>query len=292
MCTFKFVYDVGGFIIFMKDVENVRIRAREGKGLISQLALNFFTFGLLTILMAKISKMIKFLLTLMVFFFVLSFGNRGPALFLVVFIIYIIQAVNRKQFSFKKIAIAAVALFSLMVFFGALRTNYEADLSKLFKARFAWRPFVNIQNFQYVIDFFPKKYDFLLGKTYLVDFSMLLPGSHPNSGTFLKELMGFSFDGGSITPSYLGISYVNFGVYGLVFSPLLLGFLSNLFYEVYLSKFDLKIPSNLILLILISFNFGAVVTSGVMTVLIQNMTVIFLVYFLYIGLVKLLYALK
>tara|TARA_B110001452_G_scaffold72987_1_gene59030 strand:+ start:8065 stop:9048 length:984 start_codon:yes stop_codon:yes gene_type:complete len=287
LCTLKYIYSAGGVVIFMEDIENARIITRKGNGLIIQLAINFFTYGLLTILMIKSSISFKVLFIIIVCFFVLSFGNRGPALFLTVFALYIFQAVNKVEFSLKKIATYGLVLFCLMVVFGSLRTNYEADFSALFKARFAWRPFVNIQNFQFVIDFFPTKHDFLYGYTYLVDLSMLTPGSHPNSGTYLKDLMGLKFDGGSLTPSYLGMSYVNFGVSGLIFSPIILGFISNTFYEVYIARFNLNKPSNLILLILISFNFAAIISSGVMTVLIQNISVLALVHFLFLTTIKL-----
>ncbi len=287
LCTIKYTISAGGIVILMDDVENTRIITRKGNGLIVQLAINFFTYGLLTILMIRSTIPFKVFFVIIIGFFVLSFGNRGPALFLMVFALYIFQAVNRVEFSLKKIASYGFILFSLMVLFGSLRTNYDADLSALFKARFGWRPFVNIQNFQYVIDFFPEKHEFLNGKTYVVDFSMLFPGSHPNSGTYLKDLMGLQFDGGSITPSYLGMSYVNFGVVGLIFSPILLGFISNTVYEVYIANFNISKPSNLILLILISFNFAAIISSGVMTVLIQNMTIIALVHLLFLILIKL-----
>lgn len=288
LCTLNYIISAGGIIIFMEDVENTRIITRKGKGLTIQLAINFFTYGLLTILMIKSSTPFKLLFLIIVCFFVLSFGNRGPALFLMVFALYIYQSVNKVEFSLKKIAIYGFVIFCLMVLFGSLRTNYDADLLSLFKARFAWRPFVNIQNFQFVIDYFPSKHDYLYGYTYIVDLLMLTPGSHPNSGTYLKDLMGLQFDGGSITPSYLGMSYVNFGVMGLIFSPLLLGFISNTFYEVYVAKRNLNKPYNLILLILISFNFASIVSSGIMTVLVQNISVLALVHFLFIILIKLL----
>lgn len=287
LCTLKYIISAGGIVIFMDDAENTRIIARKGNGLIIQLAMNFFTYGFLTILMVRSTVFFKVFYTIIVFFFVLSFGNRGPALFLMVFALYVFQAVNKVEFSLKKITFYGFILFSLMVLFGSLRTNYEADLSALFKARFAWRPFVNIQNFQLVLDFFPQNHNFLYGSTYIKDFSMLLPGSHPNSGTYLKDLMGLQFDGGSITPSYLGISYVNFGFAGLIFSPILLGFISNLTYEIYIAKFNIDKPANLILLILISFNFAAIISSGIMTVLIQNMTIIILVHLLFLLLIKL-----
>ena len=287
LCTLKYIFSAWGIIIFMEDVENARIISRKGNGLIIQLAINFFTYGLLTILMIKSTTSFKALFIIIVCFFVLSFGNRGPALFLTVFALYIYQSVNKVEFSLKKITTYGLVIFCLMVLFGALRTNYDADLLALFKARFAWRPFVNIQNFQFVMDFFPKKHDYLYGYTYIVDLSMLTPGSHPNSGTYLKDLMGLHFDGGSITPSYLGMSYVNFGVAGLIFSPIILGFVSNTFYEIYVARFNLNNPSNLILLILISFNFAAIISSGIMTVLIQNISILTLVHLLFIMLIKL-----
>ena len=83
------------------------------------------------------------------------------------------------------------------------------------------------------------------------------------------------------------MSYVNFGVTGLIFSPILLGFISNTFYEVYVAKRNLNQPYNLILLILISFNFASIVSSGIMTVLVQNISVLVLVHFLFIMLTKL-----
>tara|TARA_R110002051_G_scaffold315015_1_gene392868 strand:+ start:3744 stop:4976 length:1233 start_codon:yes stop_codon:yes gene_type:complete len=285
-CTLKFIYSAGGLVIFMEDIENSRIEARKGHGLITQLAINFFTYGLLTLILTKFSKSIKLFATLFVVFWIVSFGNRGPALYLLVFVIFILQSLLNIQYSYKKIFMVGLFLFSLMVFLGAMRTNNEADLLALFEARFAWRPFVNIQNFQYVLNYFPSKHEFLMGETYWVDFSMLFPGSHPNSGTFLKELMGWKFDGGSVTPSFLGISYINFGYYGLIFSPFLLGFISNSVYEIYSKNINLNKPVNLILLLILSFNFASIVPSGLMTVIIQNMSVVIIVHSLYFILTK------
>tara|TARA_R110000868_G_scaffold150063_3_gene372971 strand:+ start:32121 stop:33350 length:1230 start_codon:yes stop_codon:yes gene_type:complete len=286
LCTLKFIYNAGGLVIFMEDIENTRIEARKGQGLITQLAILFFTYGLLTLIMSKFSNSIKLILTVIVLFWILSFGNRGPALYLLVFVIFVMQSVNNVQFTYKKILVFGLFLFSVMVLLGAIRTNGAANLYDLFIARFAWRPFVNIQNFQYVVNYFPNKHEFLLGQTYWVDFSMLFPGSHPNSGTFLKELMGWRFDGGSVTPSFLGISYINFGYYGLIFSPFLLGFISNSVYEIYSRSFNLNNPLNLILLLILSFNFASIVPSGVMTVLIQNISVVLIVHVLYFMITK------
>jgi hypothetical protein len=99
LCTINYIISAGGIIIFMEDVENTRIITRKGKGLTIQLAINFFTYGLLTILMIKSSTPFKLLFLTIVCFFVLSFGNRSPALFLMVFTLYIYQSVNKVEFS-------------------------------------------------------------------------------------------------------------------------------------------------------------------------------------------------
>ena len=99
--------------------------------------------------------------------------------------------------------------------------------------------------------------------------------------------MNLDFDGGSLTPSYLGISYVNFGYYGLFFSPIFLGFIANSFYEIFVRNFNLAKPHLLILLIIISNNFAAVIVSGFMTVLIQNMAIILFVHIIFVVMVVL-----
>ena len=281
--TLNFNISNGGIIFFMDEIENSRIKLRKGRGLLTQLIIYFITYGLLAYFMQRKRKQsVNIIVLIICCFCVLTLGNRGPVLFLLLHVFLVYQIVYSRQFSYKKVFLYFSILFVFMVMMGAYRVNHSADFIDLFKFRLAWRPFVNIQNFQMVLDHFPTKHEFLWGKTYLIDLSILLPGSNPNSGTFLKELMGLSFDGGSITPSYLGISYVNFGYAGMILSPIILGFIANSFYEVYLKTLNLANPHALILLILVSNNFAAIVVSGIMTVLIQNMVIILLIHFLYV----------
>lgn len=269
----------GGIVFLMDEIENNRIQLRQGKGLITQLMIVFLTFGTLVIFVFKHNNnFLTFLIIITTTLLLLSIGNRGPALFYVLYFFFVFQFIKQKQFSWKKLILIFLILFMLMVLLGSLRVNHEADLIDLIKFRFGWRPFVNIQNFQLVLDYFPSQHDFLYGQTYLVDFSILLPGSNPNSGTFLKQLMELDFDGGSITPSYLGISYVNFGYLGLFLSPLIFGFLANFFYEVYVNNVKINNPQKIVLILFVSNNFAAVIVSGIMTVLIQNMILILFTY--------------
>src|SRR5690606_28580446 len=41
LCTIRYYISAGGIVIFMDDVENMRILTRKGNGLIIQLAINF-----------------------------------------------------------------------------------------------------------------------------------------------------------------------------------------------------------------------------------------------------------
>ena len=78
---------------------------------------------------------------------ILTIGNRGPVLFLLLHV-FLVEVVYKKQFSYKYLAIIGFVLFLIMVALGSLRVNHSADFHLIFKFRFLWRPFVNIQNFQ------------------------------------------------------------------------------------------------------------------------------------------------
>src|SRR5690606_21921627 len=118
---------------------------------------------------------------------------------------------SEKKYTIKKYVIIGIILITLVAIMGALRTNLDegVDFVRLVKARFGWRPYVNIQNLQRIYEFFPEKEGFLYGYSYLIELKVFLPGSNPNFGTYLKDVMNWQFEGGSITPTFLGIGYIN-----------------------------------------------------------------------------------
>lgn len=99
---------------------------------------------------------------------------------------------------------------TILMTLGIIRQGLNFDLESLLK-QILWRPFTNIQNIEWITNYFPSTHDFFYGKSLLVDLSVLLPGYQPNFGTYIKELMGLYFSGGSLTLSFLGQAYIDFG---------------------------------------------------------------------------------
>lgn len=187
------------------------------------------------------------------------YGNRAPALEILViggiFLCY--------QF-FGKIRLyhAIIGFFSIMtilVILGVIRQGLNLDLESLLK-QILWRPFTNIQNIEWITTYFPSTHDFFYGKSLLVDLSVLLPGYQPNFGTYIKELMGLYFSGGSLTLSFLGQAYIDFGY---IFALVLIFSFGFLLHRVY-RKTVLK-PKFGIFLIIFSIYAKSTVSSGLVS---------------------------
>lgn len=282
LMSIYYIVDTGGLIFFKTDMENTRISDRQGRGLLTLLSLSFVIFGFLIILFDKRSPLLKILLFLLSCFFLLSFGNREPMLELALMAFVLLCIYKGIRLKFKYLAIIGISIFSLMVLFGALRANSKYGVSELFMAQFGWRPFVNIQNLQWIINFFPKKMDHLYGGTMVIEAKLFLPGSNPNFGTWLKDAMKLKFDGGSITTTHLGLAYINFGYAGAMLFPFFIGFLFQSVYHLII-----KTPSNsklrLLFVFMLSLYLGGTLSSGLVSVLIMNVLFLCFVASCYIG---------
>ncbi len=236
---FYFTYKTGGIIVIGDEIENARIDRRKGTGMVTLLFISFFLYGYLIVLLnSRISKTIKGLLFLIAALALLSFGSRAPMIKLLLASFMLIGVLNRNKYSLKKFFIIGVIILSLIIVLGAFRTNLKdgVDFLDVVLARMGWRPFVNIQNLQRILDFFPTQHDFLYGQSYLIELNIFLPGHNPNFGTYLKELMNWKFDGGSITPTFLGIGYINFGTAAFYLYPFIFGFMFNSIYQLFCRK--------------------------------------------------------
>jgi hypothetical protein len=109
----------------------------------------------------------------------------------------------------------------------------------------------------------------------LIDLKLFLPGSNPNFGTALKDIMNWQFDGGSITTSFIGLGYMNFGHIGIVFYSLIYGFLFNTIYELYIMSKHRSYYSTLFLMMLSMYLAGSV-SSGILSVFLNS--IMFLIF--------------
>lgn len=189
----------------------------------------------------------------------LSYGNRAPG-----FEILVIGGIFFWVLVFKKIRPIHIisgfaALITLMMALGLIRQGLDTSLENIYK-QILWRPFTNIQNLEWVVSFFPQHHDFLYGQSILIDLSVILPGYQPNFGTYLKELMGKDFTGGSITVSLLGQVYSDFGP---LFSVLTLFLTGYIFQKIFL---NLATSSNRVpLLIVASITIKSMASSGLIS---------------------------
>lgn len=273
-----FTFKTGGPIVFSDDVENERISRKVGAGLVNLLFIAFMLYGFaVTLFMKDKTKIIKLILFLITGFALASYGSRAPLLKLFIVTFIIVSILSSKKISLKNYLKIGLILFLVLVVFGTLRSNFQnpdVNFLTLLQYRGGWRPFVNIQNLQRIYDFFPSKSDYLYGYSYWVDFKLFFPGSNPNFGTYLKDLMEWEFEGGSVTPSFIGLGYLNFGKIAFFIYPLVYGFLFNSAYQIFIRNKRVKVIT-LIFLIFLSIGVSGSVSTGLFGTLINN--VLFLI---------------
>ncbi|WP_157962191.1 O-antigen polymerase [Winogradskyella aurantiaca] len=285
-----FTFKTGGIIIFADDIENDRITRKAGAGLYNLLFLAFMLYGYAVILLMKDkTRIIKIGLFLFTAFALISYGSRAPLLKLLIVTFIIVTIKSARKLSLKQYAKIGLVLFLILITFGAIRSNFQdsrVSFFSLMEFRMAWRPFVNIQNLQRIYDFFPEQNNYLKGYSYLVDMKLFLPGSNPNFGTYLKDLMNWDFDGGSVTTSFVGLGYLNFGKIAFFVYPIFYGFLFNSLYQLIVNKKEIK-NTGLIVLLFFSIGVSGSVSTGLFGTLINNVLFLFFAFFCHLFLKQL-----
>ncbi len=228
LAVILFFFFKKGILLFAEDANNYRVEARKGLGFIIVIfrwvseifvvvgALHIFT----TLKNSKVQVALFCVYYIVTIFFMLGLGSRAFVLDLVVIIIAIFYWSRCRDVDLKMILVGACCFFFLGLL-GVFRQGFDVDLLLVFE-KAIWRPFTNIQNFQWIVDDF-SSFGFLAGESLLIELRTLLPGYQPNFGTWYKEEFGYMFTGGSITVTYLGEAYLNFGYIGVLVAPLLIG---------------------------------------------------------------------
>jgi len=280
LMSLYYTYKIGGFIWFQGNFEDIRINSRKGSGFITILSIVFVTYSTLLLLLMKRNKL---LFKIFIFFIaaiaLLSFGNRAP--FLKLLLLWLILSLIIKNPNFKLSSFLFYGFFSfmVMVLLGTIRKGVD-EILEVFLVRIPWRPFVNTYTFELVQNNFPEKVNFLYGYGYIIDILTILPGYQPNLGTWVKEQLNMSFEGGSVTFSYLGDAYINFGYIGVLFIPIIFGFFLNSIYLVLLKRRTVTLQ-RLIYISLISMGFAGSVNVGFMGPFIYNIIPIVLIVFMH-----------
>lgn len=208
-----FTLKVGKILWLSDSFDDERITARIGLGWIAIPGISSAYIAMIysSIHFFKKRSFIKLAITTVVLSIcAVSYGNRAPGLEVVIiggiFIwVGLFGRINPLHF----LAGLFLSLASIMIL-GVLRQGLEFSIESIYK-QMLWRPFANIQNTEWVLSFIPSQHDYFYGKSLLIDFAVLLPGHNPNFGTYMKDVMGKDFTGGSITLTFLGQAYADFG---------------------------------------------------------------------------------
>lgn len=272
-----FYLKAGSIPLLHENSETFRIEARKGMGYVTLLGIGFVTFGAMVLATVSRDRVASFMFIGMGVALVLGLGNRAPA-----FKIILAAAVLRlfwmgKKIPVRKLLLLGGVLYFLLVLIGALRTETAegVPLFQVIGARFFWRPIVNFTNISLILDHF--SFDNIIwGKGFIQDISVLLPGYQPNFGTWLKDELGLTFAGGSVTPTYIGEAYVNFGLIGVVAAPFIYGAFLQILYIATAGKGVTPVRS--VVLLTISLSLMGIANMGIITPMLYGVAVYLTIY--------------
>ncbi len=274
---------VGAIPLLHEEADDFRIAARMGKGTLVLLALalvKYAVYQVAGIRACEGRRLIRVVPWMLVgALLVVGIGNRAPALELLVFGFVVYYAVKGIRPSVVRLALLGVGALALMAVLGILRQGHSVS-SALIVLKIIWRPFANVQNLEWVYETFPVTIPFQYGYGYIVDALVILPGYSPNFGTWFKEMAGYDFSGGSVTVTYLGEIFANFGWIGIV--PICFGYgfgLTWLFYRL-MRRISIN---NLMLLVICATTLKSIVSSGIISVLLYETMMLLAIHMLFNG---------
>lgn len=261
-----FIIKCGGILWFKSDFDDYRISARAGVGWLVLPSIVFITYTSISLfsyyLILKNKKFLSIIIAIIGGLLLLQFGNRAPAFEIIVACGFIYCWYKWEKVPILLIASGCFLLLFLLGVMQVIRQGITKDfIMILFQS--IWRPFVNIQNFDLIVNSFPSRLKYLYGKSYLMDFAVIAPGYQVNFGTWLKDQLGLDFTGGSVTVTYLGEFYANFGIYGALIGAFLTGLILNIVAK-YCKKYYYDY-SNYQTVLCITITCKSIVSSGIVT---------------------------
>lgn len=214
-----------GFNPFAQGFESSRIEARQGLGVISLVLIALSSVsGLVLATAASIHPALRAMGLLVASLVLYATGNRAPLLRFLLAAFVLLPMVNGRRVSMAALAAGSAVLLALMAVLGAVRKGINNNFTELSSALLDWRPFVNIYNLDLVLRSDLGMHP-LMGESILIELRTLAPGYQPNFGTWLKDYLGLQFEGGSVTASYVGVAYADFGLIGALLAPFAFSFI-------------------------------------------------------------------
>ena len=237
-----------GIPVLKENVDTFRLEVQERHRMAYQVMIGFSDLMLpLNFLYLWSAGKPKFRKTIYAFnlfivFILISLGSRGIVLPSVL-TVFALRHYLRKPWKTQFILMAGLALAALLSLSGYYRsiqhfgTSYAVDVTKLgIPAQL--QPFSNIylyvrapiETFREVMRIIPTVVPFQRGSLSLGFILQLLPGRHPSSDYFFKDLLGHTFEGLGEPATILGTFYADYGALGIVVGMFITGLMTKLIY--------------------------------------------------------------
>lgn len=229
--AYLFMFQWGYVPLLAPDAENIRVQAQAGLGfLVVPATLSLHVGTLLLVACSAIQRRFTWLVRGMLvvsFAVLLGYGFRALPMAVLLEAFVLTAVIHHGRIRLLPAITLVLGLFLLLGLIGFIR--FGIDWGALSWDRIlaiaTWRTGLSdMRNLQYILEHFRDHGDLLFGKTFWVDFVALVPGPDANSGILLKEMLGLTFRGAGITPTFPGEMYANAGWAGVVFGSVALGF--------------------------------------------------------------------
>ncbi len=265
---FVYLYKMKTIPIFLDNLENARVGAKQGLGkyiLIANALISVsltYRFAIEKFILNKIKFVSIFYLIIGVFL-VMGIGFRGPAAYLIVTCLLAYLIFTKKYLSNQGVSYKYILYGIGFIFFLSLVGYYRHTGEFSFRGigSTAWTTAVNVSNLETIISNIDISKTYYYGGTVINDLGMAF-NMHENgfTGVILKKEYGLNFEGEGMTITSPGEAYMNFGWLGIIFHAIFLGTLGGFFYEIIIRSGKL---SWFVLLILFSLNFSRLAVGGI-----------------------------
>ena len=254
--------------IFLNDLENARVGAKQGLGkyiLIANALISVsltYRFAIERFERPRI-KFRSVIYLLIGVIFVMGIGYRGPAAYLIVscalsYVVFSKEFIKRQGISKRYIILGMLFIFFLSLM-GYYRHTGEFSLRAIGST--AWTTAVNVGNLKTIVQNTDSTDGYYYGGMILSDLGATI-GLHERgfTGEILKSKYNLNFEGEGMTITSPGEAYLNFGWVGIIIHAMLLGAFAGFFYEIVLRSGKL---SWFVLLVLFSLNLSRLAVGGV-----------------------------
>lgn len=210
-----FVLLSGGIPVLAAGGEGLRVEARAGLGYLVIAAIWLLTLPTVALVAAAYERRgarrhLIWLVVIVAAAAVAILGNRAPVLTLLIAAGWVALTARGEIPRWSWILGAGGVTLIVIAVTSMLRSGADPGVA-LAMDRLLWQLYVNASNLERVTQLIPGVVPYMLGESYLIDLSVLLPGPQANFSLWLKEMMGLEFSGGGITIGLVGELYANWG---------------------------------------------------------------------------------